>query len=574
MSLLNTVFSRRCAAVFWVLAALCAVPVVGAAKDRFGLTETSDFYEVNTGAGLVFRVRRVDRGSKTQSPGDLMSLMYKGVEYQNQQRGSQVNSGFDWLGYSDTSVAVSAEEVGRHTVKITVSTEHLIHYYLVHEGIAAIYMGTWFDVQPVTGGGLCRYIVRIPSHLLPFGIPAADIRNNTGAIEASDVFGFDDGTTRSKHYSNMRLKDWQYFGATNHDKKPTVGVWMVRDNNEGGSGGPFYRSLINQCGSDQELTYIVNYGEAQTEPFRSGILNQYALVFTDGEPPSEEQDVEWIEPLDLVGYMPNDERGRVGCRDVGGLNADFEYTVGFSNDQAQYWAEIRDGRFGCVGMRPGIYKMQVYKNELSVYVQDGVEVTRRGTTLVDPFEIIDDPGFADALWRIGVWDGAPGEFLFGDKITTMHPGDARITDGREFEAWNPGPYVIGSSKPETGFPCYQWKDVNGALVVQFELKENQLQDSTVRVGITTAYSGGRPNISVNDWSNHRLPGPSDQPHSRTLTVGTYRGNNTTYTFAVPAGALRAGENTLTLTPISGSGMDGYLSAGYSFDCIEMVQGGP
>ena len=198
-------------------------------------------------------------------------------------------------------------------------------------------------------------------------------------------------------------------------------------------------------------------------------------------------------------------------------------------------------------------------------------MSRRKTTLVDPFVIAEDPGFADALWRIGDWDGTPNEFLFADKITTMHPSDTRITEGNGFEAWQPEAYVIGESKPESDFPCYQWKDVNGALNVRFELTSEQLMDSTVRVGITTAYSGGRPNISVNDWSNKRLPGPSAQPHSRTLTVGTYRGNNTTFSFSVPADALVEGTNVLTITSISGSGMSGYLSAGYSFDCIDFLQ---
>jgi Rhamnogalacturonan lyase B, N-terminal len=44
----------------------------------------------------------------------------------------------------------------------------------------------------------------------------------------------------------------------------------MRDRNEGGSGGPFYRCLLNQFSEDQEIAYIVNYGEAQTEPFRTG----------------------------------------------------------------------------------------------------------------------------------------------------------------------------------------------------------------------------------------------------------------------------------------------------------------
>lgn len=56
------------------------------------------------------------------------------------------------------------------------------------------------------------------------------------------------------------------------------------------------------------------------------------------------------------------------------------------------------------------------------------------------------------------------------------------------------------------------------------------------------------------------PNPPTQPNTRTLTVGTYRGNNTTYTFSVPQIAFVNGTNTLTILPISGSGFTGFLSA--------------
>src|SRR6185436_16603904 len=67
------------------------------AAGAFGLKTNSDYYTVDTGGGLVFKVRRTDNGVSTQSAGDLMSLVYNGVEYQDQSRGSQVNSGFDFL---------------------------------------------------------------------------------------------------------------------------------------------------------------------------------------------------------------------------------------------------------------------------------------------------------------------------------------------------------------------------------------------------------------------------------------------------------------------------------------------
>jgi rhamnogalacturonan endolyase len=91
----------------------------------------------------------------------------------------------------------------------------------------------------------------------------------------------------------------------------------------------------------------------------------------------------------------------------------------------------------------------------------------------------------------------------------------------------------------------------------------------VRIGITAAYGGGRPQITVNNWTSAG-PAGSSQPNSRSLTIGTYRGNNALYSYAVPASAFVTGTNTMTITVISGSaGLGGFLSPGYSYDCVEM-----
>jgi rhamnogalacturonan endolyase len=104
--------------------------------------------------------------------------------------------------------------------------------------------------------------------------------------------------------------------------------------------------------------------------------------------------------------------------------------------------------------------------------------------------------------------------------------------------------------------------------VKFDLAAAPDAARTVRVGITCAYAGARPKITVNSWSAPN-PAASPQPRTRTLTVGTYRGNNTTFTFRVPAGAFVAGTNTLTIIPISGSGGSSFLSPGYSIDCVDL-----
>jgi rhamnogalacturonan endolyase len=110
--------------------------------------------------------------------------------------------------------------------------------------------------------------------------------------------------------------------------------------------------------------------------------------------------------------------------------------------------------------------------------------------------------------------------------------------------------------------------VNNPTTVRFTLTSSQVAARTVRIGISAAYAGGRPQIQINNWTSS-APAASSQPNSRSLTIGTYRGNNALYTYSVPASALVAGSNTMTITVISGSGGTGYLSPGISYDCVEM-----
>lgn len=529
----------------------------------FGLTTSTHFYTVDTGAGLVFSVRRTDNGVSTQSAGDISSLKYNGVELQNQSRGSQLNSGFDYLYTGVSAVSVSASVVNTSYIKVTVNAGNLTHYYMARSGYPHIYMGTYFTAEPSTLG-LARYILRLNASLLPNSPTPSDISNTVSTVESGDIFALSNGQTRSKHYSNMRLKDWTYIGASGNN----VGIWVVRDNHEGGSGGPFYRSLLNQkTTTDQEITYIINYGEAQTEAFRTGILNSYTLVATSGGTPSTSIDKAWFSNMGLLGYVAPSGRGRVTGVGIGGRDINYTYTVGFANSKAQYWANAAasNGYFNSTEMLPGTYTMTTYKNELAVDARS-VTVTAGQATVLNSYSIANDPGAASVIWRIGKWDGSPQEFLNGNSLTTMHPSDTRIS------TWNPSNFIVGTSGT-TDFPAYIWADVNNARVIYFKLTAAQLAAAhTLRIGITAAHANGRPKVSVNSWTSAN-PSASTQPVTRTLTVGTYRGNNTTYSFTVPASAWQTNPNTwntLVINTISGSGGDGFLSAGISVDAIDLV----
>lgn len=593
----------------WLAAGLLAA-MAPAAMAAFSITTVHDNnnaarpqYVIDTDAGLVFKVRAWDNGSSTTSAGDLSSILYKGVEYADPSRGTQLNSGADWLYTGVSAVGVKAELVnangsivpaattnggvvtGDAYIRVTLTVNSpkggvLTHYYLVKKGESNIHMGTHFTEQPDVHG-LVRFIARIPIARLPNGGPAhaagglvsyggqsywaEDLRGTSGAIEASDVFGFAAtdpryGQSRSKHYANRRLKDWEFVGGSG----PGVGIWFWRDNNEGGSGGPFYRSLLQQItDTTNELTYIVNYGEAQTEPFRMGVLNTYTMIFNDGAAPTARPDTNWYANMGLLGYVPPVGRGAVSGAGLTGRIAGLPYTVGFANAQAQYWADADpvDGHFTATGMLPGTYTMTVYKGELAVQT-GSVTVTANATYALNPVPITADPETTPALWRIGHWDGTPQEFINGDRLTFMHPSDVRMA------SWNVGPYIVGTST-NANWPAYQWKDVNNGLQVRFTLKRGQnTAPLRLRLGTTADYNSARPQVTVNSWTSAIPAAPPKV--SRNLTVGTYRGFNRMYTFDIPASQLVVGTNVLTINTVSGTAGAAFLSPALSFDAIDLV----
>ena len=541
--------------------ALCAV-LAGASYDAraaFGLTTTANDYTIDTGAGLVFKVQRV-RLSRA-GIGDISSLIWHGVDVQGRSKGTHIASGFSGVYSGISAVSVVAETPTADHIKVTVQTGGMTHYYVARRNDPAIYMGTHITAEPSVGE--FRWITRLNSAYFTGVPPESNLNGTTGAIESSDVFGTADGQTRSKYYGNQRAFEYGLRGVTGSG----IGVFMAYDNREGSSGGPFYRDIQNQSGADTELYNYMNSGHNQTEAYRMGFHGPYALLFTDGSTPAK-PDMSWVGPLGMTGFVGPEGRGGVALAGIAGRDTRFNYMVGFANSTAQYWAPANaaDGSMARAGMLPGSYTMTVYKNELAVDTRP-VTINAGATTPVGALTIAGDPASTVAMWRIGEWDGSPKEFLNGDKVNAMHPSDVRMS------YWTPPDYLVGTSNAATGFPAYQWKAINGAMNVRFNLRSSQRSLAStyrVRIGITGAVAGARPQIRVNGWLS-AVPPSSSQPSSRSLTVGSYRGNNAMFTYTIPASELLVGQNVLTIMPASGSSGAMYLSPGYSYDAVDLIK---
>ncbi len=523
------------------------------ALPAFGYTDSGTTYTVDTGAGLVFQVRKTD--------GSIVSIVFNGTEYKSTTgRFSQIASG---LG---TPTTVTPETDGATYVKITLQTDstngvapNLTHYLIVRNGENTIYMATFPTAEP--GVGELRWITRLNSVLIPNGPQPSDLHGTIGAIESTDVFGVADGTTRSKYYGDNvthgkdRAIDLTYDGATG----PGIGCWMVFGNRESSSGGPFFRDIQNQSGDDQEIYNYMNSGHNQTEAYRLNVLHgPYALVFTTGAPPTLPIDFSWIGNLGLSGWVSATDRGAVSGT-VTGIPPGFQIVVGFANSSAQYWTTPgADGSYTSSAMKPGTYIATLYKGELEV-ATSSVTVTAGATTTLN---LISGETTPSTIFSIGEWDGTPAGLMNADKIVQMHPSDTRMSP------WNTTTFTVGVDAPGT-FPAIQFRGQNSPTTIKFNLAANQIVDLTLKIGITCAYNSGRPQVTVNSFTSSQPPA-STQPSSRSFTIGTYRGNNALFTYSIPAGALIVGTNTMTINPISGStDLSAWLSAGWAYDAVEL-----
>ncbi len=421
-------------------------------------------------------------------------------------------------------------------------------------------MGTYVTAEPSVGE--LRWITRLKGNVLTGVPPQSNNSGSTGNIASTDVFGYADGHTTSKYYGNQQARDLGIRGVTGNG----VGVFMSYGSRESSSGGPFFRDIQNQSSTaaDSELYNYMNSGHEQTEDDRvSGVLQgPYALSFTTGCTPSI-PDMSWMSTLNMMGYVAPAGRGSVSGTAITGRDGTFTYTVGFANATAQYWttADAATGAFESANMKPGTYAMSVYKGELAVWT-GMTTVTAGESSSVGTLAIVADPSATAALWRIGDWDGTPLEFNNGANLANMHPSDARMNP------WGPVTYTIGTSQPSS-FPAVQFRGDNTPTTITFTLTAAQVTAHTVKIGATSAYAGGRPVFTMNSYTSTTPPAPT-QPDSRSVTIGTYRGDNMTYTYDVPASAFVAGTNTMTISVASGSSDLGtWLSANWAYDCVEL-----
>ncbi len=531
-------------------------PLEDRTVPSFGISITSTSYVVDTGADVVFKVAR--------SNADITSITYQGTEltapHSITNRYSHYESG---LSSTNTTITTSVNLAqGTAILAATDSGLGVTQYYVARAGYDNIYMATYAGGSSPPTPGEMRYIFYLDRSLFNVD-PYSDIQGLT-AIEGSDVYGDPStGYTYSKFYSSRRNIDDPYRGVTGTG----VGAFMMIGSRETGSGGPFFKDIAEQGTGAEELYNYMYSGHEQTEPYRPGLQGPYALEITDGSNPVP-LDYSFMDNLGITGWVAASGRGGVSGH-AQGVPAASTVTVALANATAQYWASAdATSAYSISGVLPGTYTMKLYANELAVGSRS-VTIAAGTTTSAD---IQDTTPIPTPIFSIGSWDGTPLEFLNEPALNTEHPSDARLN------SWDDVTFVVGTNV-NSDWPAAQWKDVNNDNQIVFNLTADQAAvANTLRIGITDAFAGGRPYIVVNagqpnQWTS-ALPAPSSQPNSRSITRGTYRGNNITFTYNIPISALGAGTNTIDIIVNSGSSGSGFLSPAIVYDAIDLIPTSP
>ncbi|GIF16787.1 rhamnogalacturonan lyase B N-terminal domain-containing protein [Actinoplanes teichomyceticus] len=494
----------------------------------------------DTGAGVTFAVNTTN--------GNLTSLKHDGTELTAAgQAAGQFESGWS----SATVTGKTFNNGASILISATNASIGVTQYYFARKNDNTIYMAT--DITKALNPGEARFITRLKSSLLTSSPVAARTAGTTSTVEGSDVFAFADGQTASKFYSSQRLIAQAPFGASGNGH----GAYIVPGNVDMASGGPFFRDIeVNDTGTAVNITHYMFSGHQQTEALRLGLHGPYALALTDGESPAP-RSMDFLSAY-LPGLLSDARRGGVSGT-AGGTWNGLRATVALAGPNGQYWGQVKSGRFVIGHVKPGTYTATLYAGELAVGTTRTVTVTAGATTSLAMTGSVPAAG---TLFQLGTFDGTPAGFLNADKIETMHPSDSRMS------AWRSSGYSVSNGAAK--FPMAEFKSVNSPMALNFTLSSVPAAGVRLRIATTSSFAGGRPAVTIGSYSSpaSASPAPADLD-SRNVTRGTWRGVNTTYTFTVPAGALKAGTNTLSISTISGSSGATFLSPNFIFDALAL-----
>ncbi|GAA1600146.1 rhamnogalacturonan lyase B N-terminal domain-containing protein [Actinoplanes couchii] len=494
----------------------------------------------DTGTGLAFTING-DNGNMT-------SLKHNGTEMTAPGfAAGQFESGFS----SATVTSKTFNNGSSILVSVASASTGVTQYYFARKNDNTVYLAT--NVSKALNPGEARFIARLKPSLLTTSPAAAKTGGFTTTVEGSDVFANSAGRTASKFYSSQRLITQQPFGAsgTGH------GAFILPAYTDMTSGGPFFRDIeVNDTGAAVNITHYMFSGHQQTEALRLGLHGPYALSLTDGSAPTA-RSMDFLAQF-IPGMLSNAQRGGVSGTASGTWNG-LKATVALAGPNGQYWGQVKSGQFVIGHVKPGTYTATLYTGELAVGATRSITVTAGSTGTLAMTGSVPAAG---TLFQLGTFDGTPAGFLNADRIETMHPSDSRMS------AWKAAGYSVADGAAK--FPMAAFKSVNSPAALNFALSSVPANGVKLRIATTSTFAGGRPAVAIGGYTSPASASPTPvNLNSRNVTRGTWRGINTTYTYSIPASALKTGTNTLSISVVSGSSGETFLSPNFIFDALAL-----
>ena len=410
-------------------------------------------------------------------------------------------------------------------------------------------------------------------------LPDAAEMKRSEAREVQDAtFTLDDGTIYTKYDWACYVKDDHFHGLI--DEADGVGAWTIPVSTEYINGGPMRQDLTVHASDKSPLILQMLHGNhfgPQAQVYATGTKKIYGPFFfyinkgtrsdviDDAAAKATELESQWPFTWFSHELYPTERTTVSGCLKVGNGYDASPVRVVLSKtaepyddgDDYIYWAETEsDGTFTIRNVRPGTYTLTAYAlngKNTSQLTREGVVVSGATTDL------------GNVMWR---------PERFGTEVFRIGESN-RLSDGyklsdadRSYSLYQESPadltFSVGSSNEAEDWYYAQTKV--GTWTIKFDI-----DDPNHPFRLTASAAGAanvtRINVYVNgtEMANNTWTYQSDGSVYRSaVQSGRYQ----QHTLDLPAGVLKAGENTIALE-LSDHNYATSGIAGIMWDCIKL-----
>jgi rhamnogalacturonan endolyase len=367
------------------------------------------------------------------------------------------------------------------------------------------------------------------------------------------------------------------------------GVWMTMEHNEAFNGGPTHQDLTVHQTNTTPILLNMEQGAHFGGPSIvatgdwSKTYGPYLLYLNTGTSRTtlhndalKYANVKWdqafYDTLGIPGYVTSGQRSTVtGKIRLSTSESMAGATVVLSDNETdftqtwqgyQYWTSPNaDGTFRISGVRPGTYRLSVYRTHyFGDFHIDNITVPA-ATTYKLPAQIWTPQRFGQQLWQIGVPDRTSFEFRNG--VNFRNYGNQLLFPQQFPNGVN---YVIGRSHPATDWNYVQYQQLNGVRqpdwTVQFNLKNAPKAGSTATLTIALAgwsLDAPRPptvpgslTVIVNGVKQPAWNFPTDATDAASYRSAASGGYHLNYLQFSASSLLKAGTNILAFRINDGS----------------------